>query len=324
MGDGEPEKAPAVSEAAQERQFLELARRRGLRPVGRNSADATLRRISAFFCRSLLREETARRPGILQGIDPRVRLVAVVVFLISVSLARSIPVLLVHAALPFVAIVLSRIRVKELLGSGFLLAFMFAALIAAPATLNVFSGGQVIVLLLSRGQELRFGPYVVPGAIGVSREGLLTAATFLLRVLSSVAAVLWLTLSTRWVDVLRGLRSLRLPPLFLQVAGMTVLYLHKFHRQAEQIHLGKKSRSICRARMAAEQAWVGSRIANAWDRGLHLMEEVSDAMTARGFRGEARFPRGSRFRARDWGFLATVILLCAAAHAMGDGLLPRA
>jgi energy-coupling factor transporter transmembrane protein EcfT len=46
------------------------------------------------------------------------------------------------------------------------------------------------------------------------------------------------------------------------------------------------------------------------------MEEVSDAMTARGFRGEARFPSGSRFRARDWGFLAVVILLCAAAHAM--------
>ena len=75
--------------------------------------------------------------------------------------------------------------------------------------------------------------------------------------------------------------------------------------------------------MTAEQAWVGSRIANAWDRGLRLMEEVSDAMTARGFRGEARFPPGSRLRARDWGFLAAVIVLCAAAHALADAVRLR-
>ena len=309
-----------MNQDARERQFLELARTRGLRPVGRNYADKTLRRISTFFSRSLLREETARRPAVLQGVDPRARLVAALVFLISVSLARSIPALVGHAAIPLVAIVLSRIRAKELLGAGFLLALIFSSLIAAPATLNVLGGGQVVLPLLSREQEWRLGPYVLPRVIGLSREGLLTAATFLLRVLSSVAAVLWLTLSTRWVDLLRGLRSLRLPPLFLQVTGMTVRYLHAFHRQSEEIHLGKKSRSVCKAPMAAEQAWVGSRIANAWDRGLHLMEEVSDAMTARGFRGEARFPSGSRFRARDWGFLAVVILLCAAAHAMRDAV----
>lgn len=312
-----------MNQDARERQFLELARTRGLRPVGRNYADKTLRRISAFFSRSLLREETARRPAVLQGVDPRARLVAALVFLISVSLARSIPALLGHAAIPLVAIALSRIRAKELLGAGFLLALIFSSLIAAPATLNVLGGGQVVLPLLSMEQEWRLGPYVLPGVIGVSREGLLTAATFLLRVLSSVAAVLWLTLSTRWVDLLRGLRSLRLPPLFLQVTGMTVRYLHAFHRQSEEIHLGKKSRSVCKAPMAAEQAWVGSRIASAWDRGLHLMEEVSDAMTARGFRGEARFPSGSRFRARDWGFLAVVILLCAAAHAFADAVRLR-
>ncbi len=301
-----------------EEQFLALARTRGFRPVGRNHADRTLRRLVAFFSRSLLREEIAARPGLLQEIDPRARLWAALAFLVSVSLARSIPVLVGHAALPLVGLVFSRIRIKELLGAGFLLALVFSVLIAAPATLNVFSGGQIIFPLLSTGREWRFGPFVIPGGIGVSREGLLTAATFLLRVLSSVAAVLCLTLSTRWMDVLRGLRSLGLPPLFLQVAGMTVRYLHAFHRHSEEIHLGKKSRSVCRAPLAAEQAWVGSRIASAWDRGLHLMEEVGEAMTARGFRGEARLPRGSRLRAQDWRFLAAVILLCLIAHAVGE------
>jgi cobalt ECF transporter T component CbiQ len=312
-----------MNQATREQQFLELARMRGLRPVGRNSADKTLRQISAFFSRSLLRDETACRPGILQGVDSRARLVATLLFLLSVSLARSIPVLLGHAALPIAAIALSRLRVKEVLGAGFLVALVFSVLVAAPATLNIFTGGQVILPLLWREQEWQYGPYVLPRVIGMSREGLLTAATLLLRVLSSVAAVLWLTLATRWVDVLRALRSLRLPPMFLQVAGMTVRYLHVFHRQSEEMHMGKKSRAVCRAPMADEQAWVGSRIASAWDRGLHLMEEVSDAMTARGFRGDARFPPGSRLRARDWGFLAVVVALCAAAHILWNAVHSR-
>lgn len=306
-----------MTRTAREVAFLKLARTRGLKPVGSHHADKTLRRIAGFFSRSLLREETASRPSLLQGTDPRARLLVALFFLISVSLARSIPVLLAHAVLPIVAIALSRIRVKEVLGAGLLMALVFSVLMAAPAALNVFTGGQALLPFYSRDQEWRYGPYLLPPVIGVSREGLLTAATLLLRVLSSVAAVLWLTLSTRWLDLLRALRFLHLPPIFVQVAGMTVRYAHAFRRQSEEMHLGKKSRSVCRSPIAAEQAWAGARIANAWDRGLHLMEEVNDAMVARGFTGEARFPRSSRLMPRDWLFLAAVLLLCVAAHAAG-------
>lgn len=299
-----------------EQQFFELARARGLRPVGGNHADRTLRQIAAFFTRTHLREETAARPSLVQGIDPRARLLAAIAFLGSVSLARSIPALLGHLLLAVLAAALSRIKLREMLEGGLLLALIFSLLIVGPATLNIVTGGRVILPLLTQEQEWRLGPYVLPAVIGVSRGGLLTAATFLLRVLSSVAAVLWLTLSTPWVDLLRALRFLRLPPMFLQVAGMAVRYLHVFHRHSEEMHLGKKSRSVCRAPLAAEQAWAASRIAAAWGRGLNLMEEIGDAMTARGFRGEARFPPGSRFRAADWGFLGAALLLCAAAHGL--------
>jgi cobalt ECF transporter T component CbiQ len=299
-----------MSDVSREQAFATIVAARGLRPPGRRSADKTLRQIAAFFSASLFREEIARRPGILQGVDARARLLATLVFLISVSLARSIPGLLAHAALPLVALGLSRIRPTEFLRAGFLLALVFSALMAAPATLNVVTQGEVILPLCFRAEEWRYGPYVLPKVIGISREGLLTAATFLLRVLSSVAAVLWLTLATRWVDLLRALRSLRLPATFLQIVGMTVRYLHVFHRHSEEVHLGKKSRSVCRTRPAAGQAWAGSRIANAWERGLHLMQEVAHAMTARGFRGEARFLPEARFRRLEWALLATVALYC--------------
>ena len=300
--------------AERERNFHEAARARGLRPVGRTHLDKTLMEISSFFSRSLFREETARRNGLLQQVDPRARLVALLLYLASVSLAESTTALALHAALASLALALSRIRLREFLGAGFLFALLFSVLMAAPSTLNLFSGGPVIYPLLVHGGERAVGPYLVPEVVGITRQGLLTAATFLLRVLSSTAAVLWLTLSTRWVDLLRALRFLRLPPIFLQVTGMTVRYVHAFLRQSEEIHMGRKSRSVCRAKTGEDQAWTGSRIARSWEKSLHLMEEVGAAMKARGFTGEAKFPPSPWFGASEWAFLVFVALSCLGGH----------
>lgn len=297
-----------------ERKFLDLVDARGLRPLGNRHVERTLRGISSFFSTAFFREETARRPGILQRVDPRARLLAALAFLVSLSFARRFPTLEAHAVLPLAAIALSRIRLREFLGAGFLFALLFSLLMSAPSLLNLFYEGTVVYPLLAIGEGRSIGPYSLPKVVGITREGLLTAATFLLRVLPSVAAVLWLTLSTRWTDLLRALRFLRLPPLFLQVGGMTVRYVHALLRQSEEMHLGKKSRSVCRLPVRAEQAWAGSRLAASWERSLHLMEEVSGAMKARGFTGEAKFPREVRFGARDWGFIVVVMLFCIGAH----------
>jgi cobalt/nickel transport system permease protein len=298
----------------QEKRFREFAAARGLRPPDEKHIARTLRQLSSFFSDSFFREATARRDGFAQRTDPRARLLAVLAFLVSVSLARRLPVLLAHAALPFAAVGLSRIRAREFLGAGFLAAVIFSSLMIAPATLNLFREGEIVLPLLSLSRGYRLGPYIVPATIGVTREGLFTAATFLLRVLPSVAAVLWLTLTTRWADLLRALRFLGLPPIFVQVMGMTMRYTHALLRQLEEIHLGKKSRTICKAGAARERRWAGSRIAASWERSLHLMEEVSDAMKARGFTGESKFRKEARFALSGWGLLAAVVVFCAGAH----------
>lgn len=304
-----------MTEASREERFLRLAADRGLRPPRLGHIEKTLSGISSFFARSLFREETARRPGLLQGVDPRAKLVATVLYLVSVSAARTTGALMAHALLPVLAVILSRIRPSEFLGAGFLFALLFSFMMAAPAALSVFRDGTVVLPLLRLDAEWRLGPFVLPRVIGVTREGLLSAETLLLRVLSSVAAALWLTLSTRWADLLRALRFFRLPPIFVQVAGMTVRYLYALLRQAEDVHLGKKSRTACRGTIASEQAWAGSRIAHSWERSLHLMDEVSAAMKARGFSGEAKFPAGARFRAPEWALIVFIVISCLGAHA---------
>lgn len=176
---------------------------------------------------------------------------ATLLFLVSVSLARSIPALLISAVIPLIALTLSRVRARELFASGFGIVLLFSLLMAAPATLNLLVNGEVVLPLVSLPHEWRLGPYLIPAVIGVSREGLLSAATFLLRVLTSVAAVLWLTLCTPWMGLLRGLRSVGLPALVVQVVAMAVRYLFAVRQHAEETYLGKKSRSVCRAPLAS-------------------------------------------------------------------------
>jgi len=305
---------PSMQASARERQFFEMLRARGLRPPRTRFVDRTLRRLGAVFAETHLREVIARRAGMAQRVDPRVRLFATLLFLVSTSLAASLPALAAHVLLAAAAVVASRIRTREILGAGLAIALVFSTLMALPATLNVVSGGRVLVPILRFEATRQLGPYDVPALIGPSAEGLRTAATFLLRTLASVTAVLCLTLATRWTDLLGSLRSLRLPALFLQTIGMTVRYLHLLLHQSEEVHLAKKTRTVCRGSVASDQMWVGSRLAAAWERSLHLMTDVAEAMTARGFTGEFRFALGQPLRRADWVFLFLTGVLCAGAH----------
>jgi len=299
---------------ARERQFFETAQARRLHPPRAGHLDRALRRLAAVFAAAHLREATARRPGVAQRIDPRARLLATLLFLVSTSLATSLPSLGAHALIAAAAVLASRIRLREILGAGLLIALLFSALMALPATLNLTSGGRVVVPIFRFEAARQVGPYAIPASIGVSVEGLLTATTFLLRSLASVTAVLCLTLSTRWTALLAALRWFRLPAVFLHTAGMTVRYLHLLLRQSEEVHLGKKSRTICRRPLTSDQMWVGSRIAAAWEKSLHLMTDVADAMTARGFTGELRVPAGRTLSPTDWACVVLVAGLCVGAH----------
>lgn len=301
-----------MSLAEREAAFLALVERRRLQPPADRFLERGLRRAQRFLARGALRDRTAARRSPLRGLDPRARLLGVLGCLVSLSLAASLPALLAHATIPAALLALSRIRLRETLAAGLLAAAVFTLLMAAPATLNLVHDGEIVLPLAAPAGAGRLGPIALPPIVGVTREGLATAATLLIRVLVSTSTVLWLTLSTPWADLLRALRAVGVPAIAVQVAGMTVRYLHVLLRASYDAQLGKRSRAVCRRPLAAEQAWAGHRIALLWGRSEQLMQEVGDAMTARGFSGQAVLPPGSRFGAREWLFLLCIAAACAA------------
>src|SRR5512140_3173396 len=68
--------------------------------------ERTLSDISHTFEQSLFAEEIAQRPGLLQAIDPRVKVLSLIALLIAVGLSRSLPVIV---GLYAIALILARL-----------------------------------------------------------------------------------------------------------------------------------------------------------------------------------------------------------------------
>ena len=106
---------------------------------------------------ALFSEDVATAPGLLQRIDARAKLVALIGLLISVAVVRHVPVLLAAYAATIVLALASRLPLGFFLKRVWLFIPIFTGVIVLPATLNVVTDGDVVVPL--------------PFGLGLTRRG---------------------------------------------------------------------------------------------------------------------------------------------------------
>ena len=127
------------------------------RSLARKTADAVARSITDV----LQNEELAARRGLLQRLDPRVKLVTLVLFAVVASLVHSIWTLLALVAVTVVLAALSRVPVPSFIRKVWLSAGLLAFFIAMPSALSWFTPGAV---------AFQIGPFTFtePGLLGVA------------------------------------------------------------------------------------------------------------------------------------------------------------
>ena len=246
---------------------------------------------------AMFADEVAARPGLLQRLDPRVKLVTILALLIAVSLLRDLRVLAVCylATLPLAAA--SGLPVAFFLRRVWLFVPTFTGLVVLPATLSVVTPGHVVLPLWEH----------AGGAGGVTAQGLLAAGLIVVRVATSISLVVLLTLTTPWARLLAALRTLGMPRIFVLIIGMAYRYLFLLLGTVSDMYTARKARSVGPAtsgrsatrtrrdttRARRDTAVQGRRFVAAgagtlFAKAHHLSEEVHQAMTARGYRGDAR------------------------------------
>lgn len=271
--------------------------------------DRTLRATTALLREFILAERFCQAPGLLQKLDPRAKLLGLLLLLAGASLLHSAPLLYIICGLAAALATLSRIETAFFLKRIWLFVALFGGLLALPATLNVFTPGEEVLVLYTGEEVHRFGPFLVPAQIALTREGISSALLLTGRMAASLSLVLLLTLTTPWAELLKALRLLRVPAIYVQTLGMALRYLWLICHLAEEMHLARKSRTIRQGRARAERRWVAAQVGGLFRRSMRLCEEVHQAMVARGYQGEVRILSTFLLRPRDGFWLAGAALL---------------
>jgi cobalt/nickel transport system permease protein len=276
-----------------EGQLATSRRRGGGRSLARKTADS----IAAAVTDVLQNEEIAARPGLLQRLDPRIKLLSLVLFAVTASLVHSVWVLLALIGVTVALAALSRVGVASFERRVWFSAGLLAFLVAAPSAMQVFTPGAVVVSL---------GPF------SLTEPGLLGVATLVTRVVAAAGFALLIIWTMRWSDLLKALSAMRLPDVVVATLAMTQKQILTLLRTVEQIHLARESRTLTRGSSRADRAWVTERMAFVVRKSMKTADDVYDAMLSRGFTGAMPSLVALRLRARDWTWLAASIAACAA------------
>jgi cobalt/nickel transport system permease protein len=266
--------------------------------------EKTLAGGSSLLRQVMFADDTARQAGLLQRIDPRAKLVGLVLLLVGASLLHTIPVLLALYALTLLLAATSGLPVWFFVKRVWLFVPIFTGIVVLPATLSIVTGGDVVLTLWHwHGQPQ-----------GFTAQGLTTAGLVISRVAVSISLVVLLTLTTPWVRLLAALRSLGVPRLFVLVIGMAYRYLFLLLGTVTDMYEARRSRAVGRQQHdRSARAFVAAGAGALFGKAHQLSEEVHQAMIARGYRGDARTLEPPRLRAADavWVAAAAAVAVLA-------------
>jgi cobalt/nickel transport system permease protein len=243
-------------------------------------------------------EELARRRGLLQSLDPRVKLVGTLGLVIAATTSRRLDIIAAVFALACVLALCSRVPLRTLMLRAWAGAFAFTGLIALPAVF--LTPGRVLCRLPLLG-------------FPITLEGLRSAAYLISRVETTATVSMLLVLCTIWAHVLKALRVLRVPVLLVVVLGMTYRYILLMITAAREMFESRRSRTVGNLDARQSRRMAVSAAGVLLSRTMQLSGDVYLAMQARGFRGDAYVLDEFRMDGRNWTWLALLIALAAAA-----------
>lgn len=245
-------------------------------------------------------EQISGSRGVLQSVDPRVKLVGCIALIVAAAVSRQLTLLGVLFVTVALVALATRIPAALLLRAWAIL-FAFTAAIALPA------------LFTTPGDHIGS----VAG-LTITLQGMRSAAFLVSRVETSATLGLLLVGSTPWSRLIAALRSLRVPAAVVLIISMTYRYVFVLLRTAEEMFTARRSRSVGALEPAARRRMATSAAGVLLGKAMALADDVYDAMRSRGFRGEVYLLDDFRMRARDWG--AAALFAAAAALAFWRGL----
>jgi cobalt/nickel transport system permease protein len=236
-------------------------------------------------------------------LDPRLKLLATLAFVVAATSTPpgAWPAFALLAVLTLAAIVAAHLPLLQVLKRS-AIALPFAGMIAV--SLPFTQGGSVV-----------WSWPIWHWNLTVTDEGLFLFAAVVIKAWLSVTVSGLLVATTPFPDLLKAMRSLRVPAVLTATISFMYRYLFVLVEEARRLLTARQARSAGSGRTAAWRARVlGGMIGSLFIRSYERSERIYAAMLSRGFGGEVRSLTRLTWQARDsWVGLAWALALIGVA-----------
>lgn len=235
--------------------------------------------------------------GVLQGIDPRVKLCCFTAFILTAVSARTVTSLITLSVLIIILSVTSRIPLRFFFLRTTIFIPLFAAVIALP------------LLFITPGKSLAiigYDEYLV----SITWEGIYKATCFTLRIWVCIASLALLVLTTKFFSLVHAVEKFRIPKLFIAMTAITYRFIFLFINEAYRMVLAKEARTVKKEGRLQNMRSLAHIISTLFIRAYERGERVYMAMTARGYSGEVKSMNEMRCSRKDWFFGFSCVLAC--------------
>jgi cobalt ECF transporter T component CbiQ len=236
-------------------------------------------------------DDLCRRPGLLQKLDPRIKLVGALTLIVVSVAVKSLVVLAVMFLIAVALALMSHVTLSRLCKQIWLGVLTFTGMIALPAVFLV--PGDVLVRTPVLGWPL-------------TMQGIRSAAFLVGRAETAATFALLLVLCTPWPHVLKALRACRVPVVLVVILGMTHRYIFVFLTAASQMFEARRSRMVGRLDPRERRRVATASAGVLLSKALHMSTDIHLAMIARGYRGEVHLMDEFQAKLIDWIALSSV------------------
>jgi cobalt/nickel transport system permease protein len=270
--------------------------------------DRTLQNLTKLITSTFDAYYLSSKKGLLQNTHNSIKLISLFLFTFVISITRHLPVqLLVMLVIPLLCY-LSKINYLDIFKKSLIVAFIFGFLVFLPASLNLFSKGDVAIKLFSLQNDYRWWIYHLPKDIYITRQGLLYVLRMTLKIFNSVSFVLLIISTSSFDHLIRTLTTFKVPNVFVLVLTMTFKFLFILSKSMYQTFQAIKIRwwnhIDSTAALEITSGRFGYLFQNAW-----LQYDLTyKAMLARGFDNKVRLLNYEKFKSKDFLHAALMIL----------------
>lgn len=281
------------------------------RVVKTSAVEKTIRGIAATLQNTIFAERIAERDGLLQKVDPRIKIFGLLLLLIAAALAGNPLTLVALYLLILTMAARSAIPVPFFIKRVWLFIPLFAGIIILPSIFNVVRPGDPLWTLWDFGREVQFGPWSLGSSLAITVQGLIGGVLLVMRVAVSVSLAVLVALTTRWADLLRALRFFHIPAIFVMILSMTYRYIYLLLGLANDMYIARTSRLAGSSTPREDRHFTAASMGSLLGKSHALSGDVYTAMVSRGYTGEPRISRRLSLRSLDLVVAATLLAIAA-------------